>query len=414
MECVANYEIRSTCSIVADDRVLEINHPQKTYRARIRNIPRSDFTTPFLLSLHLYFNAFSLDEAPDVVDEILADCLNMLVFTTGAEIQRHRLRQIVDASPDLAMRSVLFWSDRIDNEDPQPFFDESITKSIERLLSFDMPAPLRRALRWYRLGANAKVPDDQFMNFWFALEIIAEFKKSPDKLPSKCPKCQSSLYCESCKTHPLHRPYPKQSIIALIKAIDKECTDEAIKRLDNTRNGLMHGSTLKEMEDREPETHEHIVDVLGHLVLKALINQFPHTMFDGQLAMGAPSTYVRRNVHGVIHMQTIVPVDADGNFKLDFLGFKAGFTQSGPPQSALPFILHMTHEQCERLLELTFRKSEYQEICQRIYGGRQEVNGKVYVKVLATDMSYLREALIKPDVAECKDFFREIIDNIHT
>ena len=125
------------------------------------------------------------------------------------------------------------------------------------------------------------MPDDQFVNFWFALEIVAEFQKSTDKVPDKCPKCQSPLYCKSCKTHPVHRPYARQAIRALLKAADKECDEATIERLVKTRNSLMHGSTLKEIEDSLPQPHEQIVDVLGRLLWKALILQFPHEMFDG-------------------------------------------------------------------------------------------------------------------------------------
>lgn len=100
MEYVANYEIKTECSIVADDLVLRIKHPKGTYRARIQNIPRSAYTTPFLLSLHLYFEAQTLNEAKDIAEDLLADCLNMFAFTTGSRFQRHRIRQIVEVIPD--------------------------------------------------------------------------------------------------------------------------------------------------------------------------------------------------------------------------------------------------------------------------------------------------------------------------
>ncbi len=199
MECVANYEIKTESSVVADDLVLRIKHPKGLYRARIQNIPRTVYTTPFLLSLHLYFDAPALDEARDIADGFLADCLSMLAFTTGSRFQRHRIRQIVDATPQgmTGMRSLLMWADSIEYEDPQPFLHEDTAQAIERLLEFDIPPAIRRAMRWYRLGINETVPDDQFMNFWFALEIIAESQKSTDKVPDRCPQCQSPLYCES-------------------------------------------------------------------------------------------------------------------------------------------------------------------------------------------------------------------------
>ena len=139
MECVANYEIKTESSVVADDLVLRIKHPKGLYRARIQNIPRTVDTTPFLLSLHLYFDAPALDEARDIADGFLADCLNMLAFTTGSRFRRHRIRQIVDATPPgiNAMRPLLMWGDSIEYEDPQPFLSEDTARAIERLLEFD-------------------------------------------------------------------------------------------------------------------------------------------------------------------------------------------------------------------------------------------------------------------------------------
>lgn len=410
MEYVANYEIKTECSIVADDFVLRIKHPKGIYRARIQNIPRSVYTTPFLLSLHLYFDAQTLNEAKDIAEDLLADCLNMFAFTTGSRFQRHRIRQIVEVIPDQAgMRSLLLWGDSIDYEDPQPFFHEDTARAVERLLEFDIPPAIRRAMRWYRLGINATVPDDQFMNFWFALEIVAEFQKSTEKVPDKCPQCQSPLYCESCKTHPAHRPYPKQAIRALLKAVDKECDHATIERLDKTRNSLMHGLTLKEIEDSLPQPHEQIVDILGHLLWRALIHQFPHEMFDGTLAMGYPSTYIYRTVHGIAHMQTVVPAGADGDLDLSFKGTKVEMVPSGPPQSALPTVISMSPEQHERLKQLRFMKGNHQEMCERIYERAEPEDGQVRALVLSTDMALITDALERGDTGVWHDLFREVM-----
>jgi len=124
MQVVANYEIKAECSVVADDLRVQIKHPQGLYRALIKNIPRSDYSTPFLLSLHLYFDTPDLDGAKEIAEERLAECLNMLAFASGAAFSRHRIRQIVDCTPDSGMRDIRFWGDAIDHEDPQPFLDQ--------------------------------------------------------------------------------------------------------------------------------------------------------------------------------------------------------------------------------------------------------------------------------------------------
>ena len=406
MQCVANYEIKSGVSIVADDKRLEIKHPRGAYRALLKNVPRADFSTPFLLALHLYFDAPSMKEAQDIADERLVDCLNMLAFTTGSAFARHRIRQIVDCTPDTGMRDVLFWGDAIVYEDPHPFLREDSATAIERLSEFEVPPAIRRAMRWYRLGIRDTVPDDQFQYFWFAIEIIAEFQKSTDKVNDKCPTCKSPLYCEVCKTHPTHKPYAKQAIATLLKTVDNDYDDQVFERLDRTRNGLMHGKTLKEIwhGDEEPEK---IVDVLGALVLRALIFQFPHEWFDGSINMGLPSTYLHQRMTAVAHMQTVVPREADGNFDLSFTGMRMTMESFGPPQSALPTVIVMTTDQYKRLETLAFQKNDQQTMCRRIRDHMKPgAEGKVACLVLSTDMARINNALKAGETGAWQDLFQ--------
>lgn len=389
--------------------VLRINHPRGLYRARIKNIPRTVYTTPFLLSLHLYFEAPALAQAREIADGHWADCMNMLAFTTVSRFQRHRIRQIVEATAGTAMRSVLMWSESIEYEDPQPFLDANIVHSVERLSEFDIPPAIRRALRWYRLGINSNLPDDQFTYFWFALEIVAEIQKSTEKVADACPKCRSPLYCEPCQTHPTHKPYAKQAIRALLKAVDRNCDDAAIDRLDKTRNSLMHGSTLNEIEDALPQPHEEIVDVLGRLLWKALVHEFPREMFDGKLSMGIPSTYVHRTMHAVAHLETVVPADADGDLDLNFKGTTSKVMPFGPPQSARPFMIRMTAEQYKRLGRLGYAKGDQAEMCQRVYQKAQEKDGQIYALALATDMALIKAALNRNESGSWQDLFRQVL-----
>ncbi len=406
MKFAANYEIKSDCSIIDDDLVLKIKHPKGSYRVRIQNIQRSVYTVPFLLSLHLYFEAPAIKEAQDIADEHLADCLNMLAFTTGAKFKYQRIRQIVEAKS--GMTSLLMWSDSIEYEDPQPYLNKDIEQAVEKLLEFDIPPAIRRAMRWYRLGINATVPDDQFMNFWFALEIAAEFQKSTEKVPDRCPKCQTPLYCNSCQTNPVHKPYARQAIRALLKSVDKDCDDQTIERLDKTRNSLMHGSTLQEIEDSLPQPHEQIVDVLGCLLWKALIHHFPKEFFDGKLIMGFPSTFLHRKINAIMHLQTVVPAGTDGDLDLSFSGLQAKVEPFGPPQSAQPIIISMSPDQHKRLGQLRPEKKEHKEMCQRIFQRMEEKNGRVYAMVLSTDNALIKKAIEKEETGAWQDLFREI------
>ncbi len=409
MDYVANFEVRSECSVIADELVLRLKHPKGTYRARIKNIPRDDYTTPFLISVHLYFEAATLQDANEIAGDHLASCMNLLAFATGSGFRHHRTRQIVDASPGSGMRDMLFWGDAAEYEDPQPILDQDTVKTVQRLMEFDAPPPIVRALRWYRLGVNATVPDDQFVNFWFALELIAQYKKSPDKVPDRCPQCRAPLFCESCKSHPVHKPYAKQAIRDLLNAADKDLDDATFALLDKTRNSLMHGSTLREIEASLPKPHEEVVDVLGRLLWKALIREFPPSMFDGSLSMGVPSTYVQRKLDGIAHIHTVVPTDPEGDLDLSFNGLTVKLVPSGLPQSAAPSIVSLTAAQHERLGQIAFANENGQDMCKRIYRDSKAHGDQMLVRVLATDMLRIRDGLRRGEVGAWQDFFREVL-----
>ncbi|MEZ5654389.1 MAG: hypothetical protein R3E04_00635 [Sphingobium sp.] len=411
MHCVANFEVAAGVSVVADDKVLSIRDPQNTFRALIRNIPRSKFTTPFLLSVHIYFDAEALDDAADVAEDHLATCLNMLAFTVGSGFRKHRIRQIVDGEPSRgAVRDIRMWGDRIEYDDPQPFLETEHAKTIEHLLEFDIPPALRRAMRWYRLGIDASAPDDQFTYFWFALEILAEFQKPKVKVNDKCPHCQSPLYCEKCETHPQHRPYAKQAIRALLIEADNECDEATVALLDKTRNSLMHGATLREIERSLPDPHESVVDTLGKLLFKALVRQFPVEMFDGSLMMGVPNTYLHYTATAVAHIQTVVPQDADGHFNLNFTGMSVTMKPFGPPQSALPSAVRMTSEQFDQFKKLSYKKGDQREMLERIRQSVQEQGDHIYALVISTDMAEIQKAIKNGEVGEWQDLFRQFID----
>ncbi len=411
MQCVANYEIKSDVSVGRDDTWLKLAHPKGLYKARIRNITRTDFSTPFLLTLHLTFETPSLQEAKEIADERLADCLNMLAFIANSTFRRHRIRQIVECTPGEDMRNILFWGDAIENEDPQPILNPKLMSSVERMMAFDQPPSIRRALRWYRLGIQAVSPDDQFQYFWFALEILAVYQEAQAEVPDKCPHCESDLFCKTCNKTPHHMPYPRQKIRDLIFAVDKEVTGATVKMLDSTRNAVMHGKTLKEIKEKFPQAHEEVVDVLGRILFKALIHQFPPVLLKEKLSFANPNTYVHRIMTGVATMQMPVHQDADGEFDLSFGGTKVELLPDGPPQSALPTRMLLSQEDYKLLGKLAHEKSDQQEMCRRIWQRGKPHEQVVLCVVLSTEAKTIEQAIRRGDKGNWQDFFRRIIES---
>ena len=293
--------------------------------------------------------------------------------------------------------------------DPTPFLNDSIMSSIEHLLQFDLPPAVRRALRWYRIGIYESILEDKFQYFWFALEILAEHRKPPEKVSDKCPRCKAPLYCESCKTHPTHKPYAKQAVQALIQSVNKTSDDDIFVALDYTRNELMHGATLNEIEHNLTKSAEDIIDLLGKILFKVFVNQFPLELFKEKVHFGNPTTYIHRTMTGIAHVSTVVPNGEDGELELDNFGIKVSKVADAPPQSGQPSIIVMTPDQYKQLEFLAREKGNGWELCKRVYERIYTDEGEINALVLSTDMGQIREAIKQGETGNWQDLFRDIM-----
>jgi hypothetical protein len=154
------------------------------------------------------------------------------------------------------------------------------------------------AIRWWARGVGASPPSDQFQYFWYALEILAEFDKPTAVVPDKCPKCGGNLYCESCETVPVHRPYPKQAIRMLVMKHVTGDPEGAFVLWDKARNALLHGTERKEIERSLGFTWLQLADSLGKAVWASLLSYLATvtgaraTEPGGRLHLADASTYM--------------------------------------------------------------------------------------------------------------------------
>jgi hypothetical protein len=195
-----------------------------------------------------------------------------------------------------------------------------------------------------------------------------------------------------------------------MKLAEPEGKEEKFQRLDDTRNKLMHGSTLKEIESTLPEPQKHIVDELGQLLWNALVLSFPREFFDGSLIMGKPSTYIHYKMDTIAQMRTVIPSDEAGNFRPDFSGVRMETVPFGPPQSAAPFFMRLTEAQYRRLLDLSYRKSEHQKMLERICSRPEKHSDDIVVMILATDMKVIQEHIRSGPDGEWFEVFREVLE----
>ena len=166
---------------------------------------------------------------------------------------------------------------------------------------------------------------------------------------------------------------------------------------------------MREIEESLPDPHEQVVDVLGRLVWRALLHQFPKEMFDGKMVIGYPTTYVHYVANAIAHIQTIVPQSADGNLDMSFTGMTAKMESDGPPQSALPSVIHMTADQHERLMRLGYGAGDQKDMCRRVANKYEKQGESVATLVLATDLTVIRSALERGEEGDWQSLFRELL-----
>lgn len=97
------------------------------------------------------------------------------------------------------------------------------------------------------------------------------------KINDACPKCGEALYCETCNSHPKHKPYPKQAIKHLLSLMVSENSDEIFKILNKIRNALMHGDDIKDIEASLDIEFSDYVNKIGQIAWVSLFNTFANS-----------------------------------------------------------------------------------------------------------------------------------------
>jgi len=407
MQFVANYEVLSDISIFKDD--YWFNLKAHSYSARIRNIPREDYSSPFLLALEIKFNADDLDASVKTADELMVSCLDILAFTTGARILKQGIKQIVSECQVKGMNDCLFWTDDINHKDPQPIINSQLISTLNTLLSSSIPSPVRKALHWFRMGLYSKTPDDQFQYFWFALEIIATSEKSKEKVNDLCPQCRGNLFCQQCNKHPTHKPYVKDKIFSLMKLANNSLSDETIKMLGDVRNWLMHGSELSDFMSVEEPLKQ--VDLLGRTAFAVMLMKIPFENEDIDLVFGHPNTYLHQKVSMRANIQTPVPKGTDGELDLSFKGLQISIERDAKPQSAQPFVVLFNEDEYQKILGLSYIKSDNQQVCYRLIHGSRKYGDFNVGPILATDIDAIIACANSSEIEPFNEVMKSVFKN---
>jgi hypothetical protein len=330
MRCLADFILDSDLCLKPGAEPLTLSDPQGRFSLSLSNASEAEHAVPdAVLSAQLVFETgLSLTEAFREVQQVatnwLGYALNALTYATNRKFVPRSLKHLIDWTPGLVERDAMIYTETPEWDLAEPALDNGFIDTAERLLAMDSGGEHQAALRWYRIGIQEKVLEQQFSYFWFALEVVAEAIKGIERVPSKCPRCQSPLYCEQCRTHPTHRRYPGEAIHEVVCRVHPQGSDEVFQILQRIRHALMHGGRIADIRDL-PCDDQQAVDKLAFVTWNAIgltANQAGDPRRGTELNFGVPEHFARRVIVANVHIRVPLPGDPDNPRFADFPEFK--------------------------------------------------------------------------------------------
>lgn len=241
----------------AADTQLQIFKPRETL----------DVTSPDEFRIRIIVEAESWNEAEQKGRGQLRRVLSALAYVTSSSFSYPRCVRVTDWSTDVETRT-----DRIlryipNSILPRVELNEAITKSVETMLENGHFEIVWKALDWFNQGLETEDIDRKFHCYWLSIETLAEGIKGVGKVAHKCSKCRSDLFCESCQTHPTHRPFVAQKIHQLMS----EVVDDGGKLYEQAveaRHKIAHGGKLVDIEARK--SYANLVDPLARAAMQCI------------------------------------------------------------------------------------------------------------------------------------------------
>lgn len=263
-------EFKVTCDLVLGDENNSLSidgYDGKTYEFSNASTEEDHVSN---LIVAVIGEADSIDSAQEHLRSCLAVQLDMFTFATHSRCKIEEPIRIVEWEAGKEERHFKSFHTSDARFPPEPNLVQEFLTTSNILDNAGPPAFVRTALKYFRFGVLDTQPEDQFMRFWLALEIIAENIKENEKVPIICPECKTPITCNTCGTEPMRMPMAKQAIEQLAERIIGENWREVSAPLFIVRNGLIHGSSEESIEKKSKQPISVSVNDLARLVWNAI------------------------------------------------------------------------------------------------------------------------------------------------
>ena len=329
MKFMAQFDITSDVSITNDAAKRSIQSPNGDFSLVVREVVSREGDGIATFRCNMECESEDLEHSQqDFMEKILC-VLDIMSLVTHATFAFHRLHKVFDWTSNKTMREGLMFIYDPPESSPDWALDQEFFETANLLQYAMIDNRLLSALRWFRLGVIADTSQEQFQNFWFALELLAQYKKRTKKIHDACPTCGEALYCKGCDTYPMHRPYPIQEI----ESVFQEFAPNELglfQIMNKARNKLMHGVPASKIEAITDVPLHQMIDPLAQLTWRGLISEVIATLPDDKrpssLKVGVASTFVKWDLTGAANITAVIPLGPNGTPDIELLtGISAQF-----------------------------------------------------------------------------------------
>ena len=332
MQFIAQFDLTSDVSMPSDPTNYSIRSPNSDFSLVVREILLKKGRKMATFRCNMEFESEALENAQNDFMNRILNVLDIMSLVSHAIFRFDRLHKIFDWTPNMMMRDGLIFV--YDPPEPAPDWnlDQELFEAANLFQHAAISDQLSSALRWFRLGVSADTTQEQFQNFWFALELLAEHRKSTTKVHDSCPNCNGPLYCRACDTYPMHRPYPKQAIESIWKEFASGEVD-LFQAVNKARNKLLHGVSTKEIENIMDVPLHQMIDPLAQLTWKGLISELiaalPKDKRPNDLRLSVANTFVNWDLTARVNVSAVIPLGPDGTPDIELLkGIAAEFVDN--------------------------------------------------------------------------------------
>ncbi|MHA6690317.1 hypothetical protein [Devosia sp. A449] len=277
----------------------------------IRNVPRKHGEAYFL-DLRFVLHASDLASAEIEAKETAEEITHTLSFVSALSVRVHRPVFLIDWELGKAMRDQYVYG-HYPLIDPKDGLDATMWKSVQAVSDHEVTAAKRSALRWHTRATRALTHEDQFLYYFFAIEVLAGSEKFVGKVVDQCPTCRGELACPNPECgKPEHRPYPKQKISLLLAEIGLSAG--LTNALLDLRNLLSHGEERKQI-DKDMQKHgpgfeiEKAIGIMEKASSDAIHRALDMPPFDPPLTFYYQETAENVTVTPRVHAQIGLPGD---------------------------------------------------------------------------------------------------------